>query len=73
MTDAFFAKNWQGIRSVGLARGAYHYANPCNSGIADATHFVDVVQAQVMILCCAATCSAIGCIRLRFDFCRYTL
>ena len=45
-TDPQFAANWQGISSVGLARGAYHFGNPCNSGVQEATNFVNVVQAQ---------------------------
>jgi len=45
-TDPQFAANWQGISSAGLVRGAYHYGNPCNSGVQEATNFVNVVQAQ---------------------------
>jgi len=45
-TDPQFAANWQGISSAGLTRGAYHFGNPCNSGVQEATNFVNVVQAQ---------------------------
>ncbi len=32
-TDPQFSANWAGILAAGLIRGAYHFGNPCNSGV----------------------------------------
>lgn len=44
--DAQFKANWNGIKSVGLCRGAYHFAQPdmtMNDPIVEADHFIDTV------------------------------
>jgi len=38
-----FKLNWDGIKSVGLIRGAYHFAHTKNDPIKEATHFVATV------------------------------
>ncbi|HET6232394.1 MAG TPA: glycoside hydrolase family 25 protein [Longimicrobiaceae bacterium] len=42
--DPAFARNWAGLREVGIARGAYHRFRPRLSGIAQADHFLRVVD-----------------------------
>lgn len=44
--DSQFKANWNGIKSIGLVRGAYHFAQPdmsMNDPIIEADHFVDTV------------------------------
>jgi lysozyme len=43
-TDAWFARNWSEMSRVGLYRGAYHFGRPAFDPVAQANHFVDVVQ-----------------------------
>lgn len=44
--DPKFSTNWQGIRDVGMIRGAYHFARPQpgHSGRAEALHFLSIVN-----------------------------
>ncbi|WP_187414863.1 glycoside hydrolase family 25 protein [Nonomuraea sp. PA05] len=44
--DASFARNWREIGAKGIVRGAYHYGHPGNDPIAEADHFLSVVNAQ---------------------------
>lgn len=42
--DPYFATNWAGMRSAGIAvRGAYHFARPDNDAVTEAKHFVSAV------------------------------
>ncbi|HKC50766.1 MAG TPA: GH25 family lysozyme [Myxococcota bacterium] len=43
--DRAFARNWDGARVAGIARGAYHFFTFCSPGRAQAQHFVSVVGA----------------------------
>ena len=45
-TDSSFAHNWPGMRSAGVLRGAYHFFRPGTDGVAQADHFVDVINAN---------------------------
>ena len=43
--DAHFPRNWREARRIGLARGAYHFADPEQSGPeASADHFISAVN-----------------------------
>lgn len=42
--DPRFDENWRGARRVGLPRGAYHYFTLCETGRAQAEHFIATVQ-----------------------------
>ncbi|WP_066944482.1 glycoside hydrolase family 25 protein [Microtetraspora fusca] len=44
--DATFARNWKQLDEKGIVRGAYHFAHPANDPIAEAKHFLAVVNAQ---------------------------
>lgn len=44
--DEEFAANWEGARSAGLRRGAYHFYNFCKGGAAQAAQFVKTVPAD---------------------------
>ena len=44
-TDAYFSKNWSGMKAAGLVRGAYHYGHPGESATAQAQYFVNAVKA----------------------------
>ncbi|UBU08681.1 glycoside hydrolase family 25 protein [Nonomuraea gerenzanensis] len=44
--DASFARNWRELGAKGIVRGAYHYGHPGNDPIAEADHFLSVVNAQ---------------------------
>jgi GH25 family lysozyme M1 (1,4-beta-N-acetylmuramidase) len=44
--DASFARHWQELGKKGIVRGAYHFAHPGNDPIAEAEHFLSVVNAQ---------------------------
>src|SRR5215813_10080384 len=44
MTDPAFAARWQQAGALGLARGAYHFAEAEDSGAADFDHFIAVVS-----------------------------
>ena len=41
--DSQFHANWHGIKSVGLARGAYHFAHTGNDPIREADNFVNTL------------------------------
>ncbi|MCE9572386.1 MAG: FG-GAP-like repeat-containing protein [Deltaproteobacteria bacterium] len=42
-TQATFAANWQHARAAGVLRGAYHFFDPREDGVAQAQHFLAVV------------------------------
>ena len=44
--DDDFAANWRGAASAGLARGAYHFYNFCQTGSAQAARFVKTVPVE---------------------------
>ncbi|QDG77146.1 GH25 family lysozyme [Labrenzia sp. PHM005] len=41
--DSAFKRNWEGAKSAGLARGAYHYFSLCKEGAAQARNFLSVL------------------------------
>jgi lysozyme len=41
-TQATFAFNWSGAKAAGLRRGAYHFFDPTEDGVAQAEHFLAV-------------------------------
>lgn len=43
-TDPNFSTNWPRMKSAGLVRGAYHYGRPGTDAVAQARHFVNVVN-----------------------------
>lgn len=44
--DASFARHWRALGEKGIVRGAYHYGHPRNNPVAEAEHFLSVVNAQ---------------------------
>ncbi|MFC7387640.1 glycoside hydrolase family 25 protein [Sphaerisporangium rhizosphaerae] len=44
--DSAFARHWAELGKKGIVRGAYHYGHPGNDPIAEADHFLSVVDAQ---------------------------
>ncbi|AQZ63705.1 hypothetical protein BKM31_21580 [[Actinomadura] parvosata subsp. kistnae] len=44
--DASFARHWRELGDKGIVRGAYHFGHPGNDPIAEADHFLAVVNAQ---------------------------
>ncbi|MGV9383840.1 glycoside hydrolase family 25 protein [Nonomuraea sp. NPDC003707] len=44
--DASFARHWRELGKKGIVRGAYHYGHPRNNPIAEAEHFLSVVNSQ---------------------------
>ncbi|MFI6315911.1 glycoside hydrolase family 25 protein [Nonomuraea sp. NPDC050556] len=44
--DRSFARHWREMSEKKIVRGAYHYGHPKNDPIAEADHFLKVVQAQ---------------------------
>ncbi|MEW9553652.1 glycoside hydrolase family 25 protein [Nonomuraea sp. NPDC050783] len=44
--DASFARHWREMGAKGIVRGAYHYGRPGNDPVAEADHFLSVVNAQ---------------------------
>ncbi|MEO3885476.1 GH25 family lysozyme [Nonomuraea sp. B5E05] len=44
--DAAFARHWSELGKKGIVRGAYHYAHPGNDPIAEAEHFLSMVNSQ---------------------------
>ncbi|MFB4282250.1 MULTISPECIES: glycoside hydrolase family 25 protein [unclassified Nonomuraea] len=44
--DASFARHWRELGDKGIVRGAYHFGHPGNDPIAEAEHFLSVVNAQ---------------------------
>ncbi|HEX8633279.1 MAG TPA: GH25 family lysozyme [Pyrinomonadaceae bacterium] len=45
-TDPQFAANWSGMKSAGLVRGAYHFFRAAQNALAQADHFLQVVQLE---------------------------
>ena len=45
-SDGQFARNWRGMKSHDIVRGAYHFGHPKNGAKAEADHFLKVVRAQ---------------------------
>jgi lysozyme len=43
-SDEKFARNWSGMRSVGIVRGAYHFFRPGKDPISQVNNFLRVVQ-----------------------------
>ncbi|MEV1170007.1 GH25 family lysozyme [Nonomuraea sp. NPDC049784] len=44
--DASFARHWLQLGKKGIVRGAYHYGHPGNDPVAEAEHFLSVVNSQ---------------------------
>ncbi|MGI5271917.1 glycoside hydrolase family 25 protein [Nonomuraea sp. CA-218870] len=44
--DHTFARHWAELDKKGIVRGAYHYGHPRNNPIAEAEHFLSVVNSQ---------------------------
>ncbi|TDC06910.1 hypothetical protein E1267_14825 [Nonomuraea longispora] len=44
--DAAFARHWSELGKKGIVRGAYHYGHPANDPIAEAEHFLSMVNSQ---------------------------
>ncbi|HXU69196.1 MAG TPA: GH25 family lysozyme [Polyangia bacterium] len=44
-TQSRFAANWSGMKAAGVIRGAYHFFDPTEDGVAQAKHFVAVMGA----------------------------
>ena len=44
--DSSFARHWKELADKGIVRGAYHYGHPANDPIAEAEHFLSVVNSQ---------------------------
>jgi lysozyme len=44
--DSTFARFWQDLGDKDIVRGAYHFAHPGNDPVAEADHFLSVVNAQ---------------------------
>ncbi|WP_327582421.1 GH25 family lysozyme [Nonomuraea sp. NBC_00507] len=44
--DASFARHWRELDKKQIVRGAYHYGHPGNDPIAEAEHFLSVVNSQ---------------------------
>ncbi|MEU9831785.1 GH25 family lysozyme [Streptosporangium sp. NPDC048047] len=44
--DRSFARHWRELDKKGIVRGAYHFGHPGNDPIAEAEHFLSVVDAQ---------------------------
>ncbi|WP_327104512.1 glycoside hydrolase family 25 protein [Nonomuraea glycinis] len=44
--DRTFARHWQKLDAKGIVRGAYHYGHPGNDPIAEAEHFLSMVNSQ---------------------------
>ncbi|GAA5038322.1 GH25 family lysozyme M1 (1,4-beta-N-acetylmuramidase) [Thermocatellispora tengchongensis] len=44
--DRAFARHWRELDKKGIVRGAYHYGHPGNDPIAEAEHFLSVVNSQ---------------------------
>lgn len=43
-TDSLFCSNWEGLRRVGLRRGAYHFFRSYGCGDEQAAHFLSTVE-----------------------------
>ncbi|MDF5758284.1 GH25 family lysozyme [Spongiactinospora sp. TRM90649] len=44
--DGSFARHWGELNKKGIVRGAYHYGHPGNAPVAEAEHFLSVVNGQ---------------------------
>ncbi|TLP60907.1 glycoside hydrolase family 25 protein [Microbispora triticiradicis] len=44
--DSSFPRHWRELDKKGIVRGVYHYGHPSNDPIAEADHFLRVVNAQ---------------------------
>ncbi|GIH23982.1 hypothetical protein Aph01nite_22920 [Acrocarpospora phusangensis] len=44
--DSSFARQWHELAKKGIVRGAYHYGHPDDDPIAEANHFLSVVNSQ---------------------------
>ncbi|MFI6737709.1 glycoside hydrolase family 25 protein [Nonomuraea sp. NPDC050451] len=44
--DASFARHWRELGKKGIVRGAYHYGHPRNNPVAEAEHFLSVLNSQ---------------------------
>ncbi|WP_327582291.1 GH25 family lysozyme [Nonomuraea sp. NBC_00507] len=44
--DASFTRHWSELAKKGIVRGAYHYGHPSNDPIAEAEHFLSMVNSQ---------------------------
>jgi lysozyme len=44
-TQSLFAANWSGMKAAGVIRGAYHFFDPTEDGVAQAKHFLAVMGA----------------------------
>ncbi|GAB3896755.1 hypothetical protein GCM10027612_51770 [Microbispora bryophytorum subsp. camponoti] len=44
--DSSFPRHWRELAKKGIVRGAYHYGHPSDDPIADADHFLKVVNSQ---------------------------
>ncbi|HEY2744861.1 MAG TPA: GH25 family lysozyme, partial [Polyangia bacterium] len=42
-TQSRFAANWSGMKAAGVIRGAYHFFDPTDDGVAQANHFLAVM------------------------------
>ncbi|GLW09101.1 hypothetical protein Misp01_42300 [Microtetraspora sp. NBRC 13810] len=44
--DSAFARHWKALAEKGIVRGAYHFGHPRNDPVAEADHFLSVVDGQ---------------------------
>ncbi|GLW07064.1 lysozyme [Microtetraspora sp. NBRC 13810] len=44
--DGSFARHWRELADKGIVRGAYHYGHPANDPVAEADHFLSVLNGQ---------------------------
>ncbi|GIH69979.1 glycoside hydrolase family 25 protein [Sphaerimonospora thailandensis] len=44
--DSTFARNWKELDKKGIVRGAYHFGHPSNDPVAEAEHFLSMVNQQ---------------------------
>jgi lysozyme len=44
--DSAFVRHWQELDKKGIVRGAYHYGHPGNDPVAEADHFLSVVNSR---------------------------
>ncbi len=44
--DSLFCQNWTEMENAGIIRGAYHFFRPGTSAIAQAQHFIEMVDLQ---------------------------
>jgi lysozyme len=46
LRDSAFVRHWRELDKKGIVRGAYHYGHPGNDPVAEADHFLSVVNGQ---------------------------